>query len=389
MTNPPSGQQFRQPNGPDASRGEETAATQQFAAPPSEGSGAEQAAFTPDAGSQTAGFSTQMLDAHGAIAEALKGQSRAAGARSMSLDMGREGLGNVEGVALGIGEPGDGPPGEPTLTVFVAEPTNTESVRAAVVDGLGVQAARDVPLTVRRSGEFEAQPHTFRVRPAPGGVSVGHYRITAGTLGCLAVGRTAPRNSRLMILSNNHVLANSNDSVFGDSVIQPGRYDGGTHPNDQVAITERFVPLQYGGPTNYVDCATAWCWPDRVRRELIYPSGGVYALFRIGNAPQYATLGGVVGKTGRTTQLTQGRVVALNWAGWINYGTPGSAYFSGQFVVQGSGTNFSAPGDSGSVIWKWETGLAPVGLLFAGGGGYTIANPMPWVTYFLDINLYT
>jgi len=306
----------------------------------------------------------------------------------MSLESGREGLGNVEAVALGLGEPGDGPPGEPTLTVFVAEPANTEHVRAAVVDGLGIQAAGDVPLTVRRSGEFQIQPHTFRIRPAPGGVSVGHHRITAGTLGCLALGRTAPRNSRLMILSNNHVLANSNDAVFGDSVIQPGRYDGGTPPNDQVAITERFVPLQYGGPTNYVDAATAWCGRDPVRRELIYPSGGQYALFRIGSAPQYPTLGSTVGKTGRTTQLTQGRVVALNWAGWINYGAPGSAYFSGQFVVQGT-TNFSAPGDSGSVIWKWEAGLAPVGLLFAGGGGYTIANPMPWVTYFLDINLYT
>ena len=81
--------------------------------------------------------------------------------------------------------------------------------------------------------------------------------------------------------------------------------------------------------------------------------------------------------------------MALNWSGWVNYGAPGNAYFVGQFVVQSASGNFSAGGDSGSVIWKWDSGLAPVGLLFAGGGGYTIANPMPWVVYFLDINLYT
>jgi hypothetical protein len=380
------GQPFETPTGQAASQGEESAATQQFDAPPS-GAEGEQASLAPDAASLTAGFSTQLLDAHGAIAEAVKGQART-GISTVSLDEGREGLANVEGVGLGLSEPGDGPPGQPTLNVFVAERTTPDKVREALVDGLGVQGAGDLALTVRRSGKFEAQPHTFRIRPAPGGVSVGHYRITAGTLGCLAIGRNEPRNHRLMALSNNHVLANSNNAVFGDSIIQPGQYDGGSHPNDQIAITERFVTLQFGGATNYVDCATGWCWPDRVRRELIYPYGGNYYLFRIGGNPQYATLGGIVGKTGRTTQLTQGIVVATNWSGWVNYGV-GYAWYVGQTVVQGRGGDFSRPGDSGSVIWKWESGLPPVGLLFAGGGGYTIANPMPWVTYFLDINLYT
>jgi hypothetical protein len=381
--------QFEEPSGGEESRGEETASAQQFDEPPSSEESSEQASYVPESSSLTSGFSTQLLDAHGSIEEALKNQTRSAGAHSLSLDGGRDGLANVEGVALGLGDPGDGPPGQPTLTVFVAERSTPDAVREAVVDGLGVQAAGDLPLTVRRSGEFEAQPHTFKIRPAPGGVSVGHYRITAGTIGCLCLGRQAPRNSRLMILSNNHVVANSNNSVFGDSVIQPGRHDGGVSPADQVAITERFVPLKYGSGTNYVDAATAWCWPDRVRKELIYPAGGSHYLYRIGNTPQYPTLGSIVGKSGRTTQLTRGTVIATNWSGWVNYGAVGSAFFAGQFVVQTAGSNFSAGGDSGSVIWRWDNSMAPVGLLFAGGGGYTIANPMPWVTYFLDINLYT
>ncbi len=305
-----------------------------------------------------------------------------------SLTDGGGGPANVEGVAIGLGEPGDGPPGQPTLNVYVAEPSTVEEVRAVVVDGLGVQAAGDMPITVRRSGQFDAQPHRFRIRPAPGGVSVGHVKITAGTIGCLCVGRSAPRNARLMVLSNNHVLANSNNAAFGDSIIQPGRYDGGTHPADQIAILERFVPIQFGGARNYVDAATGWCWPDRVRRELIYPSGGSYQLFRIGSNPVYPQLGWTVGKTGRTTQLTQGRIVSINWSGYVNYGV-GTAFFVGQMVVQAASGNFSAGGDSGSSIWKWEAGLPPTGLLFAGGGGYTIASPMPWVTHLLDVNLYT
>ena len=45
------------------------------------------------------------------------------------------------------------------------------------------------------------------MRPAPGGISVGHFAITAGTPGCFARGRTAPRSNRVLMLSNNHVLA--------------------------------------------------------------------------------------------------------------------------------------------------------------------------------------
>ena len=73
-----------------------------------------------------------------------------------------------------------------------------------------------------------------------------------------------------------------------------------------------------------MDCATGWCWPDRVRRELIYLPGGAVQYFRISGQPVYPQLGWNVGKSGRTTQLTVGRIVALNWSGWVNYGV-GSA----------------------------------------------------------------
>jgi len=346
----------------------------------------EQAAFT--AGPEvTAGIPSQLLEARDALADAIHQQSRPSAVQAVEAFT--SDISNIQGVGIGLSEPGGpGVPGSPTLAVFVAEERSIDQVRSAVVESLGVQAAADPPLSVHKA-IFDAQPHRFYIRPAPGGVSVAHFKVTAGTIGCLSVGRSAPRNSRLMVLSNNHVLANSNNAVFGDCICQPGPADGGSCPTYQIAIVERFVPIAFGGPTNYVDCATGWCWADRVRRELVYISGGALQYFRISSQPLYPQLGWNVGKSGRTTQLTVGRIVSTNWSGWINYGVHGSAWFAGQFLVQGHSGNFSLPGDSGSSVWTWDSTRHPVGLLFAGGGGYTICNPMPWVVSALDINLYT
>ena len=83
------------------------------------------------------------------------------------------------------------------------------------------------------------RPQTGRCRPAEAGVSLGHYKITAGTFGCVVHDRQS--NSRL-ILSNNHVLANSNDGLIGDPILQPGAVDGGTQANDILAFLTRFHP---------------------------------------------------------------------------------------------------------------------------------------------------
>jgi hypothetical protein len=50
-----------------------------------------------------------------------------------------------------------------------------------------VPAAVDgIPTDVLATGEFRAfQSRMERHRPAPGGVSIGHRNVTAGTLGCL------------------------------------------------------------------------------------------------------------------------------------------------------------------------------------------------------------
>ncbi|QPC82636.1 hypothetical protein G4Y79_23590 [Phototrophicus methaneseepsis] len=84
-----------------------------------------------------------------------------------------------------------------------------------------------------------------RWRPiVPSGVSIGHYKVTAGTLGTMVTDRDT---GQLMILSNNHVMANSNDAMAGDAILQPGPTDHGQNPADMVARLERWVPLRYIG----------------------------------------------------------------------------------------------------------------------------------------------
>ena len=79
-----------------------------------------------------------------------------------------------------------------------------------------------------------------RFRPAPGGVSIGHFRITAGTLGCLV-----KKNDKLFILSNNHVLANSNEADIGDAILQPAPDDGGQNPQDKIGELSEYIPIQF------------------------------------------------------------------------------------------------------------------------------------------------
>ncbi|GGP18221.1 S1 family peptidase [Nonomuraea glycinis] len=332
---------------------------------------------------------TAVRDAHAELESALIARYQSRQAESQDVTSFLSPAGSIQGVAIGLGDP-DSPslPGEPAMSVYVAEPTEARLVREMVVDDFGISSARDVPILVRQD-VFDASAHRFRIRPAPGGVSTGHTAATAGTIGCLAVGRTEPRNQRLLFLSNNHVIANSNKASLNDPIIQQGRFDGGAAPVDQIAVLERFRPIAFDNTPNLVDCATAWCWPDRVRPELVRILGGAQTFFRIGRQPVSPFLGMGVGKSGRTTQVRQGEITDLGWTGIINYDGH-QALFTNQIAIRPvSALEFSAGGDSGSIVWTWDATRSPVGLLFAGGFRHTLANPMALVLDALDIDLFT
>lgn len=304
----------------------------------------------------------------------------------------------IVGVGIGMPDPdsiglGIGSPGEPSLTLFTESILPEEVLMSNLAQITGVQSlSTNVPIQQIVVGIVDAYSHRARHRPAPGGVSVGHHKITAGTLGSRAIGLTSPWTNRHLILSNNHVLANSNDARVGDSIIQPGRADGGKHPQDQIAVLARWVPIHFNNNrANYVDAAIGWAWHERIRGEQYFLSGGKAAYYKIGTAPLAPNIGMIVGKSGRTTGLTRGRITAIGVAVNVNYGNGRVAHFRNQIAIKSlSNNDFSAGGDSGSLIWNWEgnkNNMRPVGLLFAGGGGTTFANPIGAVLKALDIRL--
>src|SRR5437016_14534636 len=93
---------------------------------------------------------------------------------------------------------------------------------------------------------------TKRARPAPPRYSVGHPSITAGTIGA----RVRDALGHVYILSNNHVLANSNGASIGDPEYQPGPFDGGTSA-DQIATLTDFQTINFTGVNNTIHAATA------------------------------------------------------------------------------------------------------------------------------------
>jgi len=284
------------------------------------------------------------------------------------------GFENVVGVGIAEKVAGDHLTGRPAVTVYVVSKARAGDVDAeALVPG----EVRGVPTDVVASGEFLARPYRGRYRPAPGGVSLGHHRITAGTLACLV-----RRDSTLYVLSNNHVLANSNAAAAGDAVLQPGAADGGRNPEDVIAHLSEFVPIEFGGALNAVDAAIA-----ETSQDLVTATNT--CLGDLGAEPVTPTRGMVVRKCGRTTQQTRGIVTDVNATVRVSYGESGTATFRDQTLVEGiGGRSFSEGGDSGSLIVD-ESGNRPAALLFGGGPAYTIGSPISAVLGALGVSIVT
>lgn len=294
--------------------------------------------------------------------------------RAMAAESGTDSHGFENIVGVGISEKlvGDRLTNQPCVTVYVVAKVSPESIDPAALVPAEVNG---VPTDVVATGEFHAQPHRGRYRPAPGGVSIGHYKITAGTLGCLV-----RRGKALYILSNNHVLANSNMGKIGDPILQPGPFDGGKIPADVIAKLSQFVPIQFGGPVNHVDCAIAQTSP-----KLVTPLNKCFG--RISASPVPCRRDLLVQKCGRTTQFTRGRIIDCNATVRVNYGPSGAALYQNQIIVVSlTPPPFSAGGDSGSLIVSTQ-GKRPVGLLFAGSATHTIANPIGAVLSALHVTI--
>ena len=280
---------------------------------------------------------------------------------------------NVVGVGLGRKRVRGTPTGDVAIRFYVKEKLHPLLVKDGEILPDEVEG---VPTDVEQSGEFSIWrplPPIYhrKVRPAMGGLSIGHYAITAGTLGCLV-----RRGPDTCILSNNHVLANENRGVAGDPILQPGRYDGGREDKDVIARLDAFVPVQ-AEETNAVDAALALPYDARDVTPDILNLGRI-------RGTRAADVDEKVMKSGRTTRVTNGVVLDVNATLRVGYAT-GSYLFTDQMVLQGDKGAFSAGGDSGALIVDYQGNA--VGLLFAGSPFFTVANKIANVEGALGIKV--
>lgn len=292
---------------------------------------------------------------------------------------GTAGVGNIVGVGIGEKYVDGIPTGQPALKVFVKEKLAERDVSS---EALVPQSVGGVTTDVDAVGEVSAQMFTARLRPAPGGVSIGHCpTIHAGTLGCLV-----RRGTQLFILSNNHVIARTNAGPIGVLISQPGRLDGGNCPADAIARLSQFVPINFSGACNFVDAAIGQTNPLLVDRRILRP-GGVRQPLVAPHLPPALNM--VVQKSGRTTQYRRGFIDAINVTVNVSYAPHGGvARFCNQFRVRGIGAIFSSPGDSGSLVTTYPSNR-PVGLLFAGNSAnnFTFCNPIGAVLSALGVGI--
>jgi hypothetical protein len=203
-----------------------------------------------------------------------------------------------------------------------------------------------------------------------------------GTLGSLI----QSSNGAQYLLSNNHVLARSDQATVGESIIQPGLIDDNCTPyNDggtetPVGVLTGFLPLK-SASTN-ADAAIA-----QVNSGAVSSSGSILELgarqsngtlaaappgvSSTGGKGETAAINMTVAKSGRTTGLTCAGISAINLDVEVSYFSDCAETdpyytktYSNQIAI--SGNQFSDAGDSGSLVV--DTGNAePVGLFFAGG----------------------
>jgi hypothetical protein len=222
-------------------------------------------------------------------------------------------------------------------------------------------------------------------RPLRNGYSIGHYQVSAGTLGCFVRSKAG----QIGVLSNNHVLGNINRAKKGDAILQQAAADGGVVPRSVVGSFARLVKLLPKG--NKVDAAWAVIEPKYLDAKLYADYAGKSRTGLVKSDDIVKS--DKVWKVGRTTGLTRGTITAIELDGVaVGYPDFGTASFDGQIEVTGATGPFSLPGDSGSLILDEKN--RALALLFGGstqggpgGSGRTFASPLETVLQLLGLAL--
>lgn len=153
--------------------------------------------------------------------------------------------GGVVGVGIGYKDTGTEVTDELVLVALVEQKKPLAALRSEDMIPSEVQGIRtDVKEIGIMTAQVNSSPRDSWRPVIPAGVTIGHYLVTAGTYGAMVYDKTT---GDAFILSNNHVLANSNDALLNDPILQAAATDGGQNPADVVAHLARFGKLLYVG----------------------------------------------------------------------------------------------------------------------------------------------
>lgn len=296
-------------------------------------------------------------------------------------------------------------------TVNYAAPSPVSSTGASyVVATVGTSSSKESTVVLLNTEGVNSNPSTHEVQlPAPVdlGSSGGNNNAydsskgnivdcCGGTLGALIQDSSGNK----YILSNNHVLARSDQAAIGETIVQPGLIDDNCSPYPGGKLTAvgtltGFVPIKpSAGATTDVDAAIAAINPGAVNTSGAILELGSLQGNTLSAAPPGTSLNGgkgespalnmTVAKSGRTTGLTCASVSALSLSVQVSYYTncaETSPYYTKTYTNQIGieGNQFSDAGDSGSLVVD-TSNAEPVGLFFAGGQSSTgvgegVANP--------------
>lgn len=242
--------------------------------------------------------------------------------------------------------------------------------RHVLLSRLGVLVLGACALTIGPSLLADGGPN-HQVANTNFGVSGGNIKdiskafCCSGTLGSLVHSGTTN-----YILSNNHVLARSDQAVAGEDISQPGLIDNGCRVPPIVADFTTAAPLG-----SNVDAALA-----QLRSGAMNITGSIEDIGTISAVVKAPSVGLAVAKSGRTTGFTTGSIGSINTSVSVQYqkgcnsGKKFTVSYTNQVVI--NSTTFSAGGDSGSLIVSNNACHQPVALLYAGSSSSTIGNPI-------------
>lgn len=292
-------------------------------------------------------------------------------------------------------------------TVAYTPPASVSGAAATYIVGtVGTSNSKTSTEVLLNSAGVNSNPATHEAQlstPVPLGSSGGNNKdydssngqvsdCCGGTLGALL----QDSGGNKYILSNNHVLARSDQASKGEDIVQPGLVDENCDPTKGALVGTLTGWLPLSSNSTNADAAIA-----QVNSGAVDPNGSILELGSLVNgtlqaAPpgtsstggkgETATVGMTVAKSGRTTGLTCANVAAVNLSVQVDYykdcaETQSYTTKTYQNQIEITGNQFSDAGDSGSLVVDTKT-AEPVGLFFAGGvdnsgQSQSVASPAP------------